>query len=93
MPQYLLVHDVIEYPETQDEWIGLWKEIRDKACGEAEWLHSFYEPGSGRLFCQWKAPDLDAIMACLSQEVLEKAPIRESSEIVLFDVAWLDETG
>jgi hypothetical protein len=91
LPQYLLVHDVIEYPETQDEWIGLWRAIRSKACGEVSWLHSFYEPESRRLFCQWQAPDLESIKSCLAEDVLRNAPIISSSEIVLFDVAWLDE--
>ena len=93
MPQYLLVHNVLIYPETQDEWIGLWQEIRSRACGDVEWLHSFYEPSTRKLYCQWQAPDVDSIKACLSKKVLENAPIMSSSEIVLFDVTWLDEDG
>lgn len=90
MPQYLLIHDVKIYPESQDEWINLWKKIRERACGDSKWLHSFFEPESGRMYCEWEAPDVDSILACLSEEVLENAPIISTSEVVLFDVSWLD---
>ena len=91
MTHYLLIHDVKVYPESQDEWIEMWRDLRSRACGEVEWLHSFYEPESRRMYCQWSAPDLDAIMACIEGKVLETAPVIATSEIVLFDVAWLDE--
>jgi hypothetical protein len=91
MPQFLLIHKVQDYPDSQDEWIDLWRSIRNRACGEVEWLHSFYEPGSGKLYCEWQAPSLEAILTCLSDEVLELAPVETTSEVVLFDLKWLDE--
>ena len=78
MPQYLLVHDVLVYPETQDDWIEMWCDIRARACGEVEWLHSFYEPSTRRMYCQWTAPDVDAIMTCLTEDVLKTAPVISS---------------
>ena len=91
MPQFLLVHKVIEYPKTQDEWIGIWRNLKDRACGEVEWLHSFYEPTSGKMYCEWQAPDLDGIMDCFSEEMLAQVPVVATSEIVLFDLAWLED--
>lgn len=91
MPQFLLTHKVLEYPKTQNEWIELWKELKNRASGDAEWLHSFYEPTSGKMFCEWQAPDLEDIMACFPDELLAQAPVVNSSEIVLFDLAWLEE--
>jgi len=91
MPQYLLVHDVLEYPESQDDWIEMWRSLREKACGQAEWLHSFYEPSTRKMYCEWDAPDIESIMACLSEELLAIVPVLSSSEVVLFDAAWLDE--
>jgi hypothetical protein len=90
MPQFLIVHDVKVYPETQDDWIGLWRKLRERAHGEAEWLHSFFEPSTGKLYCEWEAPDVDSILSCLSEEVLDLAPVSSTSEVVLFDVTWLD---
>jgi hypothetical protein len=79
------------YPESQNEWIRTWSELRKRSCAEAKWLHSFYEPSSGKMYCQWDALDYDTIVACLGSEILEIAPIEYSSEIVMFDPAWLDE--
>jgi hypothetical protein len=91
MPQYLLVHDILEYPESQDDWIQMWRNLRERACGEIVWLHSFYEPSTRKMYCEWEAPDISSIMACLTEEVLKTAPVVSSSEVVLFDVSWLDE--
>jgi hypothetical protein len=91
MPQYLIIHDVLDYPESQDDWIEMWRSLRERACAPVEWLHSFYEPSTRKMYCEWNAPDIEAIMACLSEDLLSIAPVISSSEVVLFDVAWLDE--
>lgn len=91
MPQYLIVHKIESFPDSQEEWIGIWRDLRQRACGDALWLHSFYEPSTEKLYCEWQAPDLEAITSCLEEEMLEIAPIISASEVVLFDVAWLDE--
>jgi hypothetical protein len=90
MPQYLVIHDVIQYPESQDEWITIWKELRAQACGDLAWLHSFFEPSTGKLYCEWEAPSPEEILDCLSKEVLDLAPVASISEVVLFDVKWLN---
>ena len=91
MPQFLIVHHIENYPDSQDEWISLWRMLRQRACGEVEWLQSFYEPSTAKLYCEWQAPDLETIMTCFPEETLALAPIISTSEIVLFDVAWLDD--
>jgi hypothetical protein len=91
MPQYLLVHRIETYPDSQDEWIDMWRLLQKRATGEVAWLHSFYEPSSNKLYCQWQAPDLESIKACFTEDTLIKAPIVYSSEVVLFDLSWLDE--
>lgn len=32
MANYLIIHKVERYPETQDEWIDTWRAIRKRAC-------------------------------------------------------------
>ncbi|TFH32817.1 MAG: hypothetical protein E4G99_12295 [Anaerolineales bacterium] len=91
MAHYLIVHNVESYPSSQDEWIDTMRRLRLRACGEVTWLHSFFEPGTGKLYCQWQAPDLDSVIACLTEETLALAPIASTSEVVLVDAAWLDE--
>jgi hypothetical protein len=78
------------YPESQDEWIDQWREVRKKAHGDVEWLHSFLDPAEGKLYCQWKAENIEAIMKCLPPGIQEQAPIESSNEIILFDTLWLD---
>jgi hypothetical protein len=90
MPYYLLVHKVEVFPESQDEWIDQWREVRKKAHGDIEWVHSFLDPAAGKLYCQWKAENMDSIVKCLPPDMQEQAPIEYSSEIILFDTLWLD---
>jgi len=47
MPYYLLVHNIAMYPESQDDWIDQWREIRKNAHGDVEWVHSFFDPAEG----------------------------------------------
>lgn len=91
MTHYLIVHDIKDYPETQDDWIEMWRDLRARASGSAKWLHSFYEPSTRRMYCEWEAPDTESIMTCFYDELLEIAPVISSSEVVIFNLAWLDE--
>lgn len=90
MPHYLLVHKIAKYPESQDDWIDEWREVRQNAKGEVEWIHSFLNPAEGKLYCEWKAEDIEAIIKCLPSDIQVQAPIEYSSEIILFDTLWLD---
>jgi hypothetical protein len=90
MPYYLLVHKVEVFPESQDDWIAQWREIRKKAHGDIEWVHSFFDPTEGKLYCQWKAENMESIVKCLPPDMQEQAPVEYSSEIILFDTLWLD---
>jgi hypothetical protein len=90
MPYYLLVHKVEVFPESQDNWIAQWREIRKKAHGDIEWVHSFFDPTEGKLYCQWKAENMESIVKCLPPDMQKQAPIEYSSEIIPFDMLWLD---
>ncbi|MFN2147059.1 MAG: hypothetical protein ACK2T2_01595 [Anaerolineales bacterium] len=92
MPHYLLIHQIEQFPASQDEWIELWRTIRRRCTQEAEWLHSFMDTQTNKLYCEWKATDLDAIEKCFDEDALRMAPIEYSSEIAYFDTEWLDET-
>ncbi len=90
MPHYLLVHKIATYPESQDDWIDQWREIRKKAHGDVEWVHSFFDPAEGKLYCQWKAENMESIVKCFPPGSEKQAPVEYSSEIILFDTLWLD---
>lgn len=87
---YLLVHQVQKYPSSQDEWIETWRGIKARGSDEARWIHSFLDTQAGKLYCEWEASDLDAIMKCFPPEALEMAPLEYNAEIVYFDTAWLE---
>ncbi len=90
MPHFLIIHKVAMYPESQDEWLDQWRDIKKKAHGDIEWIHSFLDPAAGKLYCQWKAESLESLMKFLTPSILEQGPVEYSSEIVLFDTIWLD---
>ncbi len=90
MPYYLLVHKVEMYPESQDDWIAQWREIRKNAHGDVEWIHSFFDPAAGKFYCQWKAESMESIVECFPPGTLERAPVEYSNEIILIDTLWLD---
>jgi len=54
MPYYLLVHNIAMYPESQDDWIDQWREIRKNAHGDVEWVHSFFDPAEGNCIASGK---------------------------------------
>jgi len=91
MPYYLLVHQVARFPESQDEWIESWRNIRRRCSDDAEWLHSFMDTKTNKLYCEWKAIDLDAAINCIDEDALNMAPLEYTTEIAYFDTEWLDE--
>jgi hypothetical protein len=91
MPHYLLVHKVEQFPASQDEWIEWWRGIRRRCSTDATWLHSFMDTQTNKLYCEWNAIDLDAIIKCFDEEALTMAPLEYHGEIVYFDTEWLDE--
>ncbi len=88
---FLLVHQIQQYPTSQDEWIETWRGIQRRGSDDARWLHSFLDTQAGKLYCEWEANDFESIMKCFDPETLAMAPLEYQSEIVFFDTAWLEE--
>lgn len=91
MPQFLVVHNVEQYPATQEEWISIWHAIHTRGSDKARWLQSFFDAETGKMYCEWEATSIDNIKACLDEVILQMAPIESLREIVLFNPEWLDE--
>jgi hypothetical protein len=93
MPNFLVVHHIKRYPESQDEWVDDWQGLRQRSKQNTDctWLSSFVDSEESLLYCQWEAENEDCIKACFTPEELEMAPILQFREIVIFDPAWLDE--
>lgn len=86
MHHYLVVHKVIEYPETQDEWLGLWEGVLNNTCGDTRWLTSYYDPADERLYCVWEADSEAEIEACFTGVNQEMAPVEQIREVAFFDI-------
>lgn len=93
MPQYLVVHNISRYPESQDEWVDDWRGLRRRSqeTPGCTWLSSFVDSEERLLYCKWEAENKECIKACFTPEELEMAPILQFREIVIFDPAWLDD--
>ena len=92
MPNYLVVHSIKRYPQSQDEWVEDWKGLRERSENNpgCTWLSSFVDSEETLLYCLWDAEDEDCIKACFTPEEAEMAPIINIREIVLMDPSWLD---
>jgi hypothetical protein len=93
MPHYLIVHHVTSFPGSQEEWVEMWRELRNDSqqVEGVTWLQSFFDPEEAELFCEWEADDFESIEGCFTDDQLEIAPIKAVREIVLFDPRWLDD--
>ena len=92
MPRFLVTHEVRRVYESQDAWVADWEGLKRKSLaaeGGVIWMSSWYSAQGQRLYCEWEAPDGQAIRACFSEETLEMAPITRIDEVVSFDPAWL----
>ena len=92
MPQYLVVHKITRYFESQDEWVDDWMDLRQRSQSNPSctWLYSFMDSDEKLLYCLWEADNEDCIKDCFITEELEMAPITSMREIVIFDPSWLD---
>lgn len=92
MPQYLVVHQITRYPESQDAWVEDWKGLRQRSQENPDctWLTSFVDSEERLLYCQWDAVNEECIRACFTPDELEMAPILRFQEIVIMDPTWLD---
>jgi hypothetical protein len=86
MHHFLVVHTVKEYPETQDEWLGLWEAVLGQTCGDTRWLTSYYDPKDERLYCVWEANSEEEIQTCFGAVDTEMAPIEQIREVAYFDI-------
>jgi quinol monooxygenase YgiN len=92
MPNYLVIHKISRYPESQDEWVDDWQSLRQRSLQNpgCTWLTSFVDSEENLLYCLWEADDEECINSCFTSVESEMAPIINMREIVLFDPTWLD---
>ena len=86
MARFIAIHSVPPQATQEEILSGAKKVIASLAPG-TEWLNSWAVPGADKLFCEWEAPDVDAIRASL-EPVKDLFPIETINEVEWIDPQW-----
>jgi hypothetical protein len=85
MARFIVIHR-IPAQATQDQTIDGARKVAASLAPGVEWLNSWLSREAG-LFCEWEAPDADAIRAAL-ETVADLFPIEECYEVERIDPQW-----
>jgi hypothetical protein len=86
MARFIVVHGTPEQA-TQDELIRGAKKVTASLPTDTKWLNSWSAGKAEKLFCEWEAPDAEAIRASL-KPVTDLFPIDEIHEVVWINPEW-----
>ena len=87
--KYMVIHQT-PGGATQEELIGAAKKLNQSLTGGAKWLNSWWMAGEvGKLFCEWEAPDEEAIYASI-EPVKDLFPIESIHLVTWLDPAWYE---
>jgi hypothetical protein len=90
MARFIVVHNVAVEEMSQDQLVDLAKQVVVRLKPGAEWISSWYTPEANKLFCDWEAPDEEAIRAALG-EALKVYPIEAIHSVIYINPAWYGE--
>lgn len=90
MARFIVVHNVAIEKMSQDQLFGLAKQVVARLKPGVEWLSSWYTSEANKLFCEWEAPDEEAIRAALG-EALKAYPIEVIHSVIHINPAWYRE--
>ena len=83
MARFIVIHNT-PLQTTQDKLIDSAKKVATSLAPGTEWLNSWWIPETQKFFCEWEAPDADAIRASLESSK-DLFPIES-----LYEVQWVD---
>lgn len=86
MARFIVIHDTPEHG-TQDELIREAKKITASLAPNTKWLNSWSAGKVAKLFCEWEAPDAEAVRASL-KPVIDLFPIEEIHEVIWINPEW-----
>lgn len=90
MARFVVIHNVVVEELTQDRMVDLAKQVAVRLKPGVEWISSWYASEANKLFCDWEAPDEEAIRDALG-EALEVYPIETVHSVIHIDPAWYAE--
>jgi hypothetical protein len=83
MARFVVIHGTPPQAD-QDQLIDSARRVVASLAPGTEWLNSWISVEGGKLFCEWEAPDADAIRASL-ELAKNLFPIE-----ALYEVQWID---
>lgn len=86
MARFFVIHG-IPPQATQDKLINGARQVVASLAPGTEWLNSWSAGEAGKLFCEWEAPDANAIRASL-EPVKDLFPIEAFYEVQWIDPQW-----
>ena len=66
MARFIVIHNVAPEEISQDQLVDLGKQVAARLKPGVEWLNSWYASGPDKLYCEWEAPDAEAIRKSLA---------------------------
>ena len=90
MARFVVIHNVIVEELSQDRMIDLAKQVAARLKPGMQLISSWYASEVDKLFCDWEAPDEEAIRAALG-EALEVYPIETVHSVIHIDPGWYAE--
>jgi hypothetical protein len=92
MARFIIIHSVAVEEISQDQLVDLGRQVTARLKPGVEWLSSWYASEENKLFCDWEAPDEDAIRAALG-EALKVYPIEAIHSVIYVNPAWYGESS
>ena len=87
MARFMVIHNPPQHV-TQDQAIDAARQVAVSLAPEVEWLNSWWISGDvQRLYCEWEAPDADAVRASL-RPIQDLLPIEALHEVQWIDPKW-----
>ena len=86
MARVIVTHTSVK-EATQEQFFENARNVVASLAPGAEWLNSWWFPATGRLLCEWEAPDEDAVRASLGPAV-DLFPIEAIDEVQWADPQW-----
>jgi hypothetical protein len=86
MARFIVIHSSPP-TATQDQLFEGAKKVLASLGLGTEWMNSWWIPETDKVFCEWEAPNADAIRASL-EAVKDLFPIEALYEVQWIDPAW-----
>jgi hypothetical protein len=89
MPRYIVVHSTAGVTD-QEEAVFSVRKLTRSLPPDTEWMNSWLALQRTKMFCEWEAPDTDALLAAL-EPVGEITPVEAIYEVAHIDPSWYED--